>query len=245
MNDYDAFIEIAEEDLTASILLFSKGLNSQALFSFQQSVEKVIKYLGIKDKIIEPDELERKIGHKSNKIFKKAILKYEKLGAYEIDYDVDKVFNELSNLVEKVPQENSVELIFKNIIEIIENNPFLLFDIQSIKSYNELTSEFEILDPSEIKADILKTDDNKNFMSIEDGMLEDFNYKLDNYIKGVMVLFCINLLTENLVSKVRYPDINTMENPKEKFDKTNPLIMNLSALHKAQEYVIETIKNNR
>lgn len=246
MNNYKTFIEISEEDLQTSILLHSNGKHPQALFSFQQSVEKAIKYLGLKDDIVTPNELERKISHKSNKIFRRAILKILPVSAYDAEHEVDKDFNELKQLVEKIPFEKSVDLILKNIIEIVENNPYLPSEFQSISNYKDLAAVLGQFEPNNTDIEKLKEiDDDIIFKPLADKMLNDFKSKLDDYIKGVMILFCINLLTENLVSSVRYPDFVTMTNPGVEFNENHPLIVNLKALHQAQEFVIESINNNR
>ncbi len=242
MNNYKTFIEISAEDLQTSILLYSNGKNPQALFSFQQSVEKAVKYLGLKDGIIQPNELERKISHKSNKIFRRAIIKTIPTTVYNAEHEIDRDFNELTQLVETVPFDKSVDLIIRNIIDIVENNPYLPFDIQSISNYKDLVAVLEKFEPDNSDLEKLKDIDNDiKFKPLADKMLIDFKVQLDNYLKGVMVLFCLNLLTEKLVSIVRYPDINTMKNPRFEFDDDHPLIVNLAALHQAQEFVIKTI----
>ena len=65
-DSYKILFEISEEDFNASKLLYANGFYPQAIFYFQQSVEKLIKYLGIVDGIIKQEDLIKKISHNSS-----------------------------------------------------------------------------------------------------------------------------------------------------------------------------------
>jgi len=56
-------IDVALKDFEASKTLFEKNLYPQAIFMFQQSLEKTIKAVLLKLNIVYPDELDKKIGH--------------------------------------------------------------------------------------------------------------------------------------------------------------------------------------
>ena len=68
-NNYDIFLEIAQEDLKASIVLFSSELYPQSVFYFGQAVEKTCKYLLIKDGVLPIEKLKSTISHNTSKVF--------------------------------------------------------------------------------------------------------------------------------------------------------------------------------
>ena len=65
-------LEIAKKDLEATKILFNNMLYAQAIFYLQQCIEKAIKSLGIKRKIITESDLWKEIGHKALKVFSKS-----------------------------------------------------------------------------------------------------------------------------------------------------------------------------
>ncbi|MFH2142683.1 MAG: HEPN domain-containing protein [Bacteroidota bacterium] len=62
-------LNIAQDDLKSSIILYEKGLYPQALFYFQQAVEKSNKAFALFNEIITPEELQNKIGHNTLNIY--------------------------------------------------------------------------------------------------------------------------------------------------------------------------------
>lgn len=68
METHLILLEIAKNDLEAAKCLYDKKLYSQAIFFFQQSVEKAVKSFGIAFKIINETEA-KDIGHKSVKFY--------------------------------------------------------------------------------------------------------------------------------------------------------------------------------
>jgi hypothetical protein len=69
MNNED-LIKIAETDIRASKILYDNKLYTQALFYFQQSVEKVSKYIGLQMACISESML-KNISHDPTKVFAK------------------------------------------------------------------------------------------------------------------------------------------------------------------------------
>ena len=69
MNNED-LIKIAETDIRASKILYDNKLYTQALFYFQQSVEKVSKYIGLQMACIS-ESLLKNISHDPTKLFAK------------------------------------------------------------------------------------------------------------------------------------------------------------------------------
>lgn len=84
-------LKISQSDLGSAEILYSKGHYGQAVFSFQQSVEKLSKSFGLFAGIIKENELKGRsgIGHEGTKIFEKHYSNVEK--DYQIIYE--KVMN--------------------------------------------------------------------------------------------------------------------------------------------------------
>jgi len=68
-------IEISESDLQASKILFQQGLYPHAVFYLQQSVEKLVKTIGLKTGAIVPSELKNRISHNTIKVYLKGVQK--------------------------------------------------------------------------------------------------------------------------------------------------------------------------
>lgn len=63
------FLEIAKEDLKASIVLLKSKLYPQSVFYFGQAVEKTCKYLLVKEGVLTVDKLRSTISHNTSKVF--------------------------------------------------------------------------------------------------------------------------------------------------------------------------------
>jgi len=86
-------LNIAKSDLEASRVLYENQLYPQAIFYFQQSVEKANKSLALVTKQVTEKELYRNIGHEAIKIHEKAIKRQK--DKYEQFNDHLKLFPEL------------------------------------------------------------------------------------------------------------------------------------------------------
>ena len=73
MNMDQELLNIAEKDLQASQVLYENGLYSQAVFSFQQSVEKANKAFALITNQATETELRKDIGHFAVRIYLKPI----------------------------------------------------------------------------------------------------------------------------------------------------------------------------
>lgn len=71
MNLLQELIKIAETDLKSAVILYNNSLYPQAVFSFQQSVEKATKGFGIFLEMIEPKDLKKNVRHESIIVFEK------------------------------------------------------------------------------------------------------------------------------------------------------------------------------
>ena len=89
-------LNIAKLDLEASRVLYENQLYPQAIFYFQQSVEKANKSLALVTKQVTEKELYRNIGHEAIKIHEKAIKRQK--DKYEQFNDHLKLFPELGEV---------------------------------------------------------------------------------------------------------------------------------------------------
>ncbi|SFF30365.1 HEPN domain-containing protein [Sunxiuqinia elliptica] len=242
-EDYKILYDISKEDFETSKLLLENNFYPQSLFYFQQSIEKLIKYLGLKDGIISTKDLSRKISHNSSLIFKKALTKYKSLNNSIVDFDINKEFQELDEIIKKTPDDKVLEVILKNIFDVLKNKPELPFDIEKIKNFEDLYQVLKKISPDMPQLEELRRiDNNKLFKPIAEKMLQDFKASFDEYIQGIIILFYINTISQRLVSTVRYPELDQMINPSEIFNKEHSLVKELPTLHMALEYSLETIK---
>lgn len=240
-NDFKILLDISQEDFKASSLLYNNGFYPQALFYLQQSIEKLIKYLGLKDEVIKQDELVKKISHKSTLIFKRAMIKYQHLDDENKDADVNNDFQDLNNQIEKLPENKILDVILSKILETLKVKSLVPPNIDSEQSFEDFYNFLKRTDPNTPNLDDFI--DDKSFKQIAQEMFDDFKTDLDDNIKGIAILFYINIITERLVSSVRYPDINNMINPSERYNSNNQLIRELPNLFKAFEFSYEVIKS--
>ena len=242
MNDsFKILLDISKEDFNASKLLYDNDFYPQSLFYFQQSVEKLIKYLGIKDGIIKQEDLRKQISHNSSIVFKRAMAKYQYLDSSNNDFDVNSEFQDLKNIIDKIPENKLLDVILDKILETIKGEISLPFNIDKIQSFEEFYKYLKETDPDTPNLDDFIN--GKTFRQRAQIMFEDLKSELKDNIKGIAMLFYINIVTERLVSSVRYPDINNMTNPSEKYNSENPLIKALPNLFTAVEYSYEIIKS--
>ena len=243
-NEYYTLLEISKEDLNASRLLFENEMYPQSLFYFQQSAEKLVKYIGVKEEVIEKKDLQRKVSHKSTLIFRRATIKYQNQFPSHIDFDIDKELQRINNFINNNPTPEVVSLILDQIKDAVENKPSLPFDIDSVETIEDFCIILEQINPNDPNIETLrKMKDDNLFMPIIDKMIKEFKSKLPNYTQGIMILFIINSLSEKLVSSVRYPDLDDMINPSLKYNLKNPMVEALPIFHKALLFCSEMIEN--
>jgi hypothetical protein len=206
-----ALIEIAREDLNASKLLYNNGLYPHSIFYLQQSIEKIIKHIGLTNKVIGANDLQKEIGHKTEKIFKKIVQRTSPItgDTHEIldqDYQAIVDINKSTPIAELIPvvitylkyyrnQEFSYELedLINQVSSFIkENNPQITEDIDIGKFTNSGIQPFKEVWPK--------------------------------YYSSIMVLFILNSVFSDYVSKVRYPIGEEFIRPSNVYNKDNELV---------------------
>lgn len=90
LNMDKELLKIAEKDLWASQVLYENGLYPQAVFSFQQSVEKANKAFALITNQVTEKELPRDIGHFAIRIYQKSI-KHQKIKYEQFDEHMSEI----------------------------------------------------------------------------------------------------------------------------------------------------------
>lgn len=241
-DKFYTLLEISKEDLHASELLYKNSMYPQSLFYFQQATEKLIKYIGLKENIIEKNDLQNKISHKTTIIFKRVMDKYRRQFHDKVDFDIDNTFIEINNFINDSPISEVVSALLKQIRDAIENTPTFPFDLNAIETLEDFCKILEHFTPDDPNIEILRKIKTDNIRPIIDKKIKEFKTQLPNYTQGIWILFVINSLSEKLVSSVRYPDLNDMINPSQKYNQENPLIKAFPIFHKAIHFCSEVIQ---
>lgn len=232
---YHSWLEVSQEDLKASKLLFDNKLYPQSIFYYQQAVEKLIKYFGLKNNIIQEKET-RRVSHASSKIFKKAIKQLHQ--HIPLNSDVDKDFVTMKEFITSNPEE----IVVPKVIELIQNayeqknkSPYDIGNIETLEDFYKIAKRWYPDDPNVEKCNLSSNDEilrpylNKIFQSAKK---RHYSYSVT-----IKILFILNTLTETVVGKVRYPKEEDGMNPSDIYNNHNPLVQSLP-------YFFETLENN-
>lgn len=213
MNKDFVLLEIAYQDVNASWTLYEANFYPQSLFYLQQSTEKAIKHLGISNGVITKNDLLNKIGHNADKIFKKTIGEFEDItGNSKTDFE--KEYNHLSQII----RSQDLNIVKPEIEKIIFDYKHISIDEIEIRELIKSTLRYtnpEIID---------KIESEDRFKEFFEKRTILFISKFPNYIKSVLILFVINSIISEYVSKVRYPNVDTFENPALIFTENHGLV---------------------
>ena len=238
---YNRLLETSRKDLEASRTLHKKKLYPQAVFYFQQSVEKSTKSFGLIEKMIDEKGLWNKIKHKPLKIFTRLIKKYDKRP------EINKTIKEIEALEEddkKYAEISQKEL--KSLITSLEN---ILRDIETFKPESELSEEqLKNIRTGLIKGlDYIKTKYPEEYEQIYGPKVE-----IENIMRAMFKIYLIrhslNMSSVYLSFMAgphsvlsRYPKENF--SPEEFYNRENPLVKSLPRLIKIQGREIKVITN--
>ena len=112
-----SLLDIAYSDLNASIILFENKFYPQSIFYMQQAVEKSIKQLGVYNGVVKPSDLQKDIGHKTEKIFKRVVGHVKHLTG-DSDADINNSYNDLKHLLKKAGLKEAKDVI----INVLDEN---------------------------------------------------------------------------------------------------------------------------
>ncbi|MCX6258702.1 MAG: HEPN domain-containing protein [Bacteroidia bacterium] len=226
MKEYQVLLDISSYDLQSSKLLFENKLFPQAIFYFQQAIEKLVKFIGLSSNFIKKEDLSNsKIGHKTIKIFRKSIELYCQIFPNANNLNIDKEYITIQNFFS---QENPYEIIL-TVINQIENLNISYQDVPiNFPNINNLIDFLDKFYPNNPNLSIFRICvDNKEFNESLNNKLQEFNMILPGYIKSVVVLFFLDGLFSKHAINSRYPNINDMINPSVIYNIENPLVYSL------------------
>ena len=238
---YDRLLETARKDLEASRILHKKKLYPQAVFYFQQSVEKSVKSFGLIEKMIDEKNLTNKIGHKPLKIFTRLIKKHDKRPKMK------KIVKELEALQkdDKAYADISQKEL-KSLITSLEN---ILRDIETFKPESELSEEqLKTIRTGFIKGlDGIKTKHPEEYeqffgpkLEIESMMRALFkSFLMRNHVNMSSAFLAYIAGPHSVLS--RYPKKNF--SPEEFYNRENPLVKSLPKLIKIQDKKTKIMEN--
>ena len=231
MTILSTLLEISKEDLEASRLLYKNNMFPHSIFYFQQSLEKLIKHLGITNEVINPEELHKEIGHKAEIIFKKLAQRTVELTG-DKDFNIDNDYKKITDLNKSVPLIDLLPVV-KNTIEAYRKYEMPIdFEeviIKMIKSNNEELVKKVLQNPVRNAQFILH--------------MKEFTRVFPLYHSSVMVLFMLNPILTNYVSIVRYPKKDSFENPSKIYNVDHTLIKYLPYFFDCQQDNIKYILN--
>jgi hypothetical protein len=205
-------IDISNEDLDASNLLYKNEMFPHSIFYLQQSVEKLVKHLGIANELIKPSDLQFEVGHKAEKIFKKLALKSADITGKN-NFDINGEYQKIIDLNTKAP--------------LSELLPVIKSTIESNHKY-ELPDDFDnimlnILKHANAKG-LKNTLNTEELTRIYNSKIQEFKESFPMYFSSIMTLFMLNALLTNYVSIVRYPIQDSFDNPSQIFNQDHELI---------------------
>lgn len=218
-------IEIVESDLSASKVLYEQGLYPQSIFYLQQSIEKLVKALGVKLKVIEPEDLLTKISHKTFNIYFMAI---------ELM---------MSQLADK-SQDLSENTVYKGMLDFRRT-------IEKHNAGNELHDDeeieelFELIDKTYTYAE---KDPNSSGRGSEKIANIDFPkiFKALWNFKKLIYLIVVNIgmirLTSRHVGSSRYPYPSEKKHPNDIYTEDHYLVKNYENICKYHEISIGYFK---
>lgn len=177
MNLSNEIFKIAENDLETVTQLYDSKHYNLAVFQLQQAVEKLVKSYGLKTKVIEPEDLAKRISHLPHKVFTR---QYSK----EID--------ELSNrrdtplfIPEMVPPHQRGKSNYKKKIEGLKRLQAKIHESANPEENRNITSEEieQFLEQSKGLEKEYIFDEEKLFKDFKDDFIKT-NEHFKEYFKG-------------------------------------------------------------
>ena len=244
-----SYLDIASEDLKASNVMLENQLYPQALYHSEQAVEKICKYILLKDDILSEKDLKNKVRHDGKKVFE-ILIKHLKrtIGNItlpatfddNVSYSFNSLMAELDKYLETVnryntkshePEKLEQYIVFLDIYRLMGSTVKGPFDtlFKSPELFIQLGIEANIFDDETVS-------NIKNLMSNEKTRVQSINImkeildKTPLYQNLTLRLIILSIIFSSHLELTRYPDPTSGKNPKEVFDLTNPLVKNLERL---------------
>ena len=233
-SSYAKFLNVANSDIKSAYALLQIKEYHNAVYHFQQSVEKSCKYLGLTNQIFTFDKL-RQIGHDPHKVFDMLFscdfytrtftdsdYKSFKDEIYKLTIDeIVKISHEgIQSIIEKPHEDYSWKLASDIIIDYYEKNPLsannssikaLLGIIRTMRGYPKCES---------ICKQLIRRNDN-----------------IEICMSAQMLM---SFLVRGVEANSRYPDENGIT-PSDIYSEKSPLVQNLNYFIDKQKLCIEIL----
>jgi hypothetical protein len=247
---HTSFLDIANEDLKASNLMLENQLYPQALYHSEQSVEKICKYILLKDDIISEKDLKNKVRHNGKRVFeilikhlKKTIGNLTLPSTYSNDIvnSFNGLLNELDTYLKTVNEQNTMVLepekldlylgllgYYRLMGSSIRGPYDILF--KSPELFIQLGIDSNIFD-SETVSKTKKLMSNEETRILAINIMKEILGKTPLYQNLTFRLVILAMIFSSHHELTRYPDPTSGKKPNEIFDLSNPLITKLGALN--------------
>lgn len=230
------FLDLANSDIKSADILFKAEQYPNAVYHFQQSVEKSCKYLGLTNKIFTFNEF-RKISHDPHKVFDMLFSSnfYTSIftdGDYKsfkdeikkltIDEIVKFSHDRIQTIIENPHEDRIGKLASDIVIDCYENNPFSAYN----SSIEELLENVRIM---------------RGYPKCE-SICKQLIRRNDNIEICMSAQMLMSFLVCGVEANSRYPDKNGIT-PNDIYSETSPLVLNLSYFIDKQKFCIDTLNN--
>jgi len=229
----DSLISLSSSDLESSRLLFVNGINHNSLFFLQQSIEKLVKAIGLDIGIIEPDRM-AKISHRPHKVYKTAT-DQSNVDIAELDKapEIKKILTDQDGFSDYMEKLKTATLFFieqhKYDFEYLDEEEFseILGALEYIATNSE-SMEIDYKEYCKLMLEIFSTDSSWSRSELN---LEDFELKMKSVLEIEVDLSKINsillwlaLITQKHQDAVRYPCKCCGESPLVNYNLETPIV---------------------
>lgn len=243
-----SLLSLASSDLESCRVLFLNGLYHNALFSLQQSVEKLVKAIGLETGIIRLDKIKR-IGHEPHRVFKEAVDQTAK-DLLTLDQNP-----ELKNMLTSEEGFNDYNTMVQDSSIFFRDQhkyDFKYLDEEEvIEILNHLEYSSQNLEKQEIDSEKYKDLLVKLFATIPE--LNDSDHEIKTFLEKLVVganidldllpvnniLLWLSLITQKHQDKARYPCECCGDSPIIYYDLELPLIKYLGNFHNLQLFCLQ------
>lgn len=254
------YLDTAQDDCLAAEKLYKSKLYSQSIFYSIQSVEKICKYVAIRNNLVTPSEVKGKIGHDSSKVFTKLFkdhfLDLEKNWSNDTiksPFDFTPFFTQFqSEIIDfeiKSPNRDISELNAPSLDVLLYRLDKLDTGTDSLSPLDRLFKDPKTLVNGLIdvgiiqKSDLSVLENNKNKYDTFLNEVQKILARIPNYQRNLAKVILLSSIFRNNVNETRYPDLSQMKTPNHIFDKKNTLVIRLPKFIKHISNVIRMFKD--
>ena len=260
MTVANLYLDIAKEDLNASRILLNNQCYSQALFYTEQSVEKICKYIIIKDDIIDESKLKKEVRHNSTKIFD-ILIKYilEKRTSEQCfnDTNIESFYenikeskeyfvklrndSKLKEIGEEKLDEYDRELYFYSKLNKNLNTEYDFMINQPAEGFLELLKKMNLLDNetlTEAESRLNNPAEKDSYLNLINNIIKD----LPKYQNLLMAVITLATIFSNHWESTRYPSQIEKLKPSDLYNQEKPLIKRLGNFHRHIENTINELE---